>query len=259
MKIKLEVDTNVADDFIEAIQLLETTYANLYQEVSPDEGGFCGPGDVIEKIETYEDDFEEAVDTGGLVVPEPIAKALETAVETGSPITSTIELDSEGMPWDGRIHTDKKTQKKDGTWKLTRNVDPALVEKVRAEHKQALNAPAVHAASAIPSHEPDAAVAFAIPPAEVPTPPAVSAPVAEVPPAPVETPAAPASVAFPEVLMFCTNKLVGEKGKAFDGELNKILAKYQLKTINSLAVRADLVQPIYAELTKAWESLNTQN
>lgn len=43
------------------------------------------------------------------------------------------EVDSEGIPWDSRIHTSKKTQNKDGTWKLVKGVDKNIIPHVKAE------------------------------------------------------------------------------------------------------------------------------
>jgi hypothetical protein len=44
----------------------------------------------------------------------------------------TSKLDSEGVAWDERIHSETKSQNKDGTWRLRRGVDKALVEQVIA-------------------------------------------------------------------------------------------------------------------------------
>ena len=43
-------------------------------------------------------------------------------------------LDSEGLPWDARIHSSGKTfLAKGGTWKLARGIDPLLVAQVKTE------------------------------------------------------------------------------------------------------------------------------
>lgn len=59
------------------------------------------------------------------IAPAPIANA--TSAESGS------DFDSSGLPWDGRIHQVKKGVKKDGTWKLQKGIDMALVSSVVAE------------------------------------------------------------------------------------------------------------------------------
>lgn len=47
----------------------------------------------------------------------------------------TSKLDSEGIAWDERIHSETKNQNKDGTWRLRRGVDKALVDQVIAEQR----------------------------------------------------------------------------------------------------------------------------
>lgn len=63
-------------------------------------------------------------------IKEPLHKT-----ETPEPKSdqSTIELDSEGLPWDARIHSGAKVKKADGTWKPLRGVDKDLVESIKAE------------------------------------------------------------------------------------------------------------------------------
>ena len=55
----------------------------------------------------------------------------------------TEALDSEGLPWDRRIHSTGKTfMAKGGTWKLLRGVDSLLVARVKTELKSATVPPA---------------------------------------------------------------------------------------------------------------------
>ena len=66
-------------------------------------------------------------------------------------VALNTELDTEGIPWDARIHTKAKTKVAAGTWKLIRGVDKALVVQVKAEHaSNALNPPVVVQAPATP-------------------------------------------------------------------------------------------------------------
>ena len=46
--------------------------------------------------------------------------------------TPGFGLDSAGFPWDERIHASSRATVADGTWKLKRGVDHALVEQIRA-------------------------------------------------------------------------------------------------------------------------------
>lgn len=74
--------------------------------------------------------------------PEAIAAAANAANANTLLTASTSELlksaggaevDSENLPWDGRIHSGSKKKNTDGKWKLLKNVDPALVASVKAE------------------------------------------------------------------------------------------------------------------------------
>lgn len=65
--------------------------------------------------------------------------AKKTIVEPVVEIDFDGEIDSEGLPWDARIHTVKKTKNKTGDWKLMRGSDKDLVAKVKAELKAAMS------------------------------------------------------------------------------------------------------------------------
>jgi len=43
------------------------------------------------------------------------------------------EMDKAGVPWDARIHSGGKTQNNNGTWKLRKGVDKALVEQIKGQ------------------------------------------------------------------------------------------------------------------------------
>lgn len=79
------------------------------------------------------------------------ALAPTTTPNNASPVTTTsaaIELDSSHMPWDERIHLKNKTKKNDGTWKLRRGLDAAVVESVTKElHARMINSPPVEVAA----------------------------------------------------------------------------------------------------------------
>lgn len=61
--------------------------------------------------------------------PAPIAPAAPVA-----PIASAgAELDSSGLPWDGRIHQESRKQNKDKTWQNRRGLDKTLLSAVEAE------------------------------------------------------------------------------------------------------------------------------
>ena len=50
-------------------------------------------------------------------------------------INTTCELDSEGLPWDERIHSSSKKKKADGTWTRVRGIQDAQFEEVKNELK----------------------------------------------------------------------------------------------------------------------------
>ena len=59
-------------------------------------------------------------------------------------VNTGVDLDAEGLPWDGRIHgAAKKKLAKEGTWKLIKGVEtksPGIVEQVKAELRAAMAA-----------------------------------------------------------------------------------------------------------------------
>lgn len=54
----------------------------------------------------------------------------------GAPAAGTTsELDSAGVKWDARIHSESRSTNKDGTWRQKRGVDQALVGQILAEQQ----------------------------------------------------------------------------------------------------------------------------
>jgi hypothetical protein len=65
-----------------------------------------------------------------------VAAAGASLINPSPPATlaaNTAEVDRSGLPWDGRIHQKGKSQKKDGTWKLQKGLDPAFAQQVVQE------------------------------------------------------------------------------------------------------------------------------
>lgn len=60
----------------------------------------------------------------------PVAAASKPTMHTG-------QVDSNGMPWDMRIHSETKNQTKKGEWKYRRNVEQNVIDQVEAEYKSA--------------------------------------------------------------------------------------------------------------------------
>ena len=98
-----------------------------------------------------------------------------------------VELDTEGLPHDLRIHSPEKTKNKDGTWRVRRKTDPALLAAVKAELKSVMAAPAGNATAVVPPPPSDAvqldpAAAFGGN-ASVPVAPSAAIPITTEPPA----------------------------------------------------------------------------
>jgi len=58
-----------------------------------------------------------------------------------SPTTGNVELDTDGIPWDERIHASTKTTTADGKWRKRKNVDEVLYGQVHAELQELHAAP----------------------------------------------------------------------------------------------------------------------
>lgn len=60
------------------------------------------------------------------------------SITPAAPVTPHVvdgQLDSEGLPWDERIHASSKALVKDGTWRTKRNLDENVLFQVRSELK----------------------------------------------------------------------------------------------------------------------------
>lgn len=79
--------------------------------------------------------FGAPVDTAGDLT---LTVTADERIETNN----LVPLDSQGLPWDSRIHASTKTFIADGSWKLRRGVDPAEVENVKAQLKALMAVPA---------------------------------------------------------------------------------------------------------------------
>ena len=134
------------------------------------------------------------------------------------------DRDSDGLPWDGRVHSSSKARLADGRWRQRRNTDPAVVTAVTAELRAALSAPAAPSA-------PVAAVPLA--------------PVATVFPfPPIEEPAAvpPAAMTFPEVMRAIT------AARLAPGVVLEACKAVGMPSIPALNQRPDLIPSVAAAL-----------
>lgn len=121
----------------------------------------------------------------GAVPPPPSAHADTAATNVptapsasnaaGATNVVSAEVDSAGMQYDARIHQKAQGKKKDGTWKLIKGVDTAIVQAVTAElaARKGASAPV----SLPPAAAATGSTSVPVPPvANVPAPPGVPAP-----------------------------------------------------------------------------------
>ena len=186
---------------------------------------------------------------------------------TVTPAPNVVLLDSEGLPWDKRIHASTRTKRVgDDTWKLMKGVDKALVEQVKAELRATMAAngpltPAQPAAPTVPQHP-----AFAEPtnysgaqsggyvPAP-PMPPVTVVPAPPAPPAPPVTvvPTVPgAPTTFSDFVTYATNKIVGKQFSR--DQLQAACADQGITSMPMLENRPDLIPAIW----KFLESISIQ-
>lgn len=71
----------------------------------------------------------------------PPTIAADIASEPKAPAPAPGHIDKDGLPWDGRVHSDTRKLNADGTWRMRRNLDPAVKAAVYAEYRGAPKAP----------------------------------------------------------------------------------------------------------------------
>ena len=55
---------------------------------------------------------------------------------------TTAQVDSSGLPWDARIHSESRATVADGSWRKKRNLDPAVLSAVETQLRTVIAAPA---------------------------------------------------------------------------------------------------------------------
>ena len=143
--------------------------------------------------------------------------------------SSLVDLDAEGLPWDGRIHgANRKKLVKGGTWKLKRGVDQALVDQIKAELRATMAAPGP--AETLATVEPNPQEIFGA----VPPPPVITEEEED------------AIMTFPELVQVVTDRT--SKGTLTPEALDEILARHKMPTLPSLASRPDLIPGFFKDL-----------
>lgn len=156
--------------------------------------------------------------------------------EAGVTVTTAVELDKNGIPWDERIHAGTKRKNADGTWSLKKGVDKELAAQIIAEYQSAPATTTVPAAPAAPAKP------------GVPTPPA--------PPAAPAKPGVPAAPAKPEEAgptvkaARLSNTLINDMGVDYDLVISGVLAPRGYDQFGS--VPTEQAAEVLKELEK-WE------
>jgi len=127
----------------EVLKLNEELGIEVTKKVKPVDRGpsfpgvdFNTPADADIPTLANLDTVNPTIDAAAALVEVPTFEQVLPAVHpvpNNKQLLPVGDLDSENLPWDKRIHTAAKTQTKQGTWKLKRGVDPALVQQVKAE------------------------------------------------------------------------------------------------------------------------------
>ena len=134
------------------LEELKSAVADIHNELSGGKTVVVGI-DKDMSVEEVDTTLKEAMteasttDTPTTITPYQTPMEGTTPVEPApivdTPIVGSGEgVDAEGLPWDARIHTAKKTKVKEGTWKIKRGTDKALVEQVKTELRTKVNTPA---------------------------------------------------------------------------------------------------------------------
>lgn len=160
-----------------------------------------------------------------------------------------LVLDSEGLPWDARIHGETKTTNKDGTWRAKRGLnDGAMVQRVKAELLALVAAST--AAAAAPVLAPPTVAPVLTPPVQPA--PVVMAPPPEVAAIPLAPPAAtgatvPAGTPVTFLQLFTLVNDNVKAGKLNDDMVIAVLKPYGLGGVTQSASRPDIIPALHAE------------
>jgi len=170
----------------------------------------------------------------------PPASVTSTSLPSGAAAPAAgLDLDTEGFPWDARIHAETRTKIKVGTWKVKRGVSDETLTAVRAELRAVLGnvAPPVAASPAVAAPPPPPNAGTVPPPPAVPNPPTGAVPP---PPPPTEAPA----MSFPQLCVRITGAL--GSGQLTQEALGTVLAANNLQGLPTLAAFPHLV-PVVAK------------
>lgn len=235
LEIKITDPANLSREEANAVILLLSTLADgaTLPQVQP---ATAAPSTAVaEALPTAPAAHEVFSPAPTNVVPLPSTTAIAPPPAAPSPAGN---LDSRGLPWDGRIHASTRALLQDGSWRQKRRTDPAYVAQVEAELRGAQAAPAPAApVAAVPPPPPTVAVVAA--PAALEN----SAPA--VPPAPGggTTGANPSEpLTFAGLLQRVTAAVAG--GKITQAQVVEACGTLGVPSLPVLATRPDLVPSV---------------
>lgn len=200
--------------------------------------------------------------------PSPVdAAATVAAPEAAQTPAPGVDLDADGLPWDGRIHASTRAKNADGRWRGKRGIDDATVASVSAELRAvmgnvvsgpAVDTPPIPAASPAPVAPPPPVAFDNVPPppaplGNVPPPPPVGVQVSLVAPPPAPAIASPAIAAvapalneFPALCARITQSIAS--GALTHARLGEVLGAHQLASLPTLAAYPHLVPAVATAL-----------
>lgn len=156
---------------------------------------------------------------GAPLPPAPLAPAPPAGAPPAPPAPPAVDLDSDNLPWDARIHSGKKTKIVSGQWKRLRGVSADTLSIVTEELKNLMTT---------------------APPATPPAPPATP---------PATPPAIPPVLPVSAPTTFEDFVVAMVKVGKTNADVDPLLAKRGIKALNLLGARPDLIPEIWAELT----------
>lgn len=189
------------------------------------------------------DELNDHITPHPVVVPAviPAQEINEPDVEDTPPIKiDNSILDSNGLPWDSRIHADSRGKSPSGAWSRKRRLEPALIAQVEAELKAAVQNVAPIAAAVIqePIIEPVQVVAPTVPPAVTQQP-------ALVPPTPeVFTKHAHTFESFKQGFIITIASLITD-GEISQEYVNQLKLYFQVKEIYHLVKEESKLLELY--------------
>jgi len=166
-----------------------------------------------------------------LVIPAPPAQA--PAAAPIPPAPGVVDLDKNGLPWDGRIHAATKARNKDNSWKTRRGVEDVTIAQVESELRRLMAIPS-------PQHGPAAPVVVST----------VAAPAAFIPIPPAPAPAAPSPIQITPQMQADYVSFIGSTsngihaGKLTEQELLQCLASVGVDSLPLLGARLDLLPSV---------------